>query len=825
MDKIISLITFLVLILSSAQFLWAPTMTVDAGTVLEETSSRANGFLYGIAESGVPSKAMTDSIDISSVSQKVPDGLQHPVGDVENVSEQLDECDYIVIYLQDCFDTWYYCHEEIFDMRAEGTYNWQNFVENEYLPKVKESVEFLSKQDYADRLVYCIYNEPDNGIWFGDYIDGNCSFTQESRINFYTAWKMTYELVKSIVPDALIGGPGYCDYDTDKTTGFMTYCKENNCVPEIMIYHELNPWSIPDWQTHVDDYRRIEESLGVEKLPIIVTEYGCMEDCGDPSKMIHYVAAIEKSGVWGNVAFWRLANNLNDTSADDNSPNSNWWLYRKYAKMEGNLLGTEVDALFGRKVYDDDWKLPYTGLASMNSEKDKIEVICKGSKNKRVVKLINLDETQMEDLVNVKIECVYYEGLTGVVNEPYVIKEYTAKPANGKLNINIEGIDPSCVYFVTVTPAQERTEKYVNTNLPVRYEFEKGKLTGTAYTYDSAYATSGELQGMVGGFEHEGDGVKLDFIATKSGMTDLKLIFGNSNDGSTPNDRDFTKAIVKIDGEEQIVSFPNTIKSEYTSSLTLQCELKAGKHTIEFYHLEGTFVLDSMLVSATEETDYISVLDDSNDGSKFLAVAPVDGFYEIETGTENLGMTLDEIETTVNSGDLVYLRRGLNEISFNKSSVNCKLKVTDKKGFAQSVTPENMHTSETAFVTSDKYGNEYLDGITSEDGKASFSVVVPEKGDYRVTVTYANNSEGGYHSYNVDLIERYVTVWANSNEQDVFCRNTYSNYNYKTVTFNLSLEAGENQILLSNSGKTKFNNMDSCAPLISQITVNQAVSK
>lgn len=825
MDKIISLITLLTMFLGSAQYLWAPTMTVDAATVLEETSSRANGFLYGLAESGVPSKAMTDSLDISSVSQKVPGGLQHPVGDVENVSEQLDECDYIVVYLQDCFDTWYYCHEEILNMRAEGTYDWLTFVEKEYLPKVKESVEFLKQQDYADRLVYCIYNEADNGIWFGDYIDGNCSFTQESRINFYKAWKMTYDLVKSIDPDALIGGPGYCDYDTDKTTGFMTYCKENNCVPEIMIYHELNPWSIPDWQTHVDDYRRIEESLGVGKLPIIVTEYGCMEDCGDPSKMIHYITAIEKSGVWGNIAFWRLANNLNDTCADDNSPNSNWWLYRTYAKMEGNLLETSVDALFGRKVYDDDWKLPYTGLASMNTEKDEIQVICKGSENKRVVKLINLNETQMGDLVNVKVQCVYYEGLMGVVNEPYTVKEYNAKPTNGKLSINIDGIDSACVYFITVTPATEKTEKYVNTNLPVRYEFEEGKLTGTAYTYDSAYATTGEQNGMVGGFEHDGDGVKLNFYTKQSGMTDLKLIFGNSNDGSTPNDRDFTKALVKIDGEEQIVSFQNTIKSEYTTSLTLQCDLKAGKHTIELYHLDGTFVLDSMLVSASEETEYISVLDDSNDDSAFLAVAPNDGFYEIELDSDSLQMNIDGISTQVSSGDLVYLRRGLNEISFNKSDVDCKLKVADEKGFVQTVTAKDMNVYETAFVTSDKYGNEYLDGISCDGGKASFNVIVPEKGDYRLTVTYANNSEGGYHSYNVDLIERYITVETNGSTQDVFCRNTYSNYNYKTVTFTLSLEAGENQVVLSNSGNTKFNNMDSYAPLITQITVNQTVSK
>lgn len=824
MSKIISLLTALILFFGSCPFFWVPTLEVDASKTLGEVSSRASGYLYGLAESGVPSDAMTDSIDISSVSQKVVGGLQHPVGDVENVSAQLDNCDYIVIYLQDCFDTWYYCHQQILDMRNAGTYDWLEFIKSEYLPKVRESVEYLSKQDYADRIVYCIYNEADNGIWFGDFVDGNCVFTEESRINFYQAWGMTYDLVKSIAPDAMIGGPGYCDYETAKTTGFMTYCKENDCVPEIMIYHELSVWSIPHWQIHVDDYRRIEAELGIDELPIIVTEYGCMEDCGDPARMLQYVTAIEKSGVWGNVAFWRLANNLNDTSADDNSPNSNWWLYRWYADMEGSLLETSVSALDNEDLYDDDWRLAYTGLASMTDSKDKIEVICNGSENMRAVKLTSLDETELSEKVNVKVECVYYKGLTGVVNEPYVIKEYTAVPSFGTLNINIPGTDSSAVYHVTVTPAGDEIKGYKSDNLPERYEFEEGTLKGTAYTYDSAYATTGEQNGMVGGFEKEGDGVKLYFTASKCGTYNLEFIYGNSNDGATPNDRDYTKAYLKIDGEEQVISFPNTIKSEYTSCLPLQVELTPGIHTVEFYHNEGTFVLDSMLVSLYEEAEYISVLSDSDDGSRFLAVAPYDGFYKINTDGVSAQISVDGAEAEVESGELVYLRRGLNEVEFDKTDMACTFEVTEETGFTQLVTPSQMNTQGKATVSTDKYGNEYLDGVSSEGGSASFKVSVPESGDYRMTLTYANNSEGGYHSYNVDLIERYVTVTANGETQDVFCRNTYSNYNYKTVTFNLELKAGENEIVFSNSGNTKFNNMESFAPFISSVTVNECTA-
>ena len=62
----------------------------------------------------------------------------------------------------------------------------------------------------------------------------------------------------------------------------------------------------------------MEQELGVDPLPVIVTEYGTMQECGNPAKMLPYVCAVERSGVYGNIAFWRLADNLNDNAADDN---------------------------------------------------------------------------------------------------------------------------------------------------------------------------------------------------------------------------------------------------------------------------------------------------------------------------------------------------------------------------------------------------------------------------------------------------------------------------------------------------------------------------
>lgn len=824
MTKLISLIITVIMLFESVPLAWTPTLTVDAGDRGDDVSNYATGFLYGLAEPGVPSDAIINSLDISSVSQKVVGGFQHPTGDVDRLSGQLENCDYRVVYLQDAFDTWYYCYDEIMAMREKGTYDWKAFLEERYLPIVEEKVKTLSQKEYSDDIVYCIFNECDNAVWFGNYVNGRCEYDDVGKANFYEAWKITYDLVKSINTDAKIGGPGFCDYVTEKMEGFMSFTLENDCVPEIIIYHELGFWCSVEWPKHYEDYRRIERENGLAELPIIVTEYGAMEECGNPAAMVRYIVSMEKTNTYGNMAFWRLANNLNDTCADDNSPNSNWWLYRKYAEMQGETLSVSTSALDSDALFDHDWWYHYTGLAALRPDGKEINVICNGSDNKKAVKIKNIDETNIGKIVDVTVECVYFSGLSGIVSEPYTVRKYKTKVLGDSLNINIPGTDTDTVYFVSVKEHTEDFEAVRNTNLPVRYEFEDGRLLGSAYTYDSAYATTGEVKGMCGGFENEGDGVRIKVNANQSGRYRLDIIFGKHNDGQDKNGRDYGKANFTLDGKTSVLEFENTVKSEYTTVKTLYVDLCLGVHTIEFTHNEGTFVLDSLLMSRAVEDKSIAVLENSDDGKEYLAVAPEDGYYYMSLGEGSYDISVDGAEARAENGSTVYLRRGLNEISLSRASALAVTKAEPKLPVA-SVEAKDITVSDGAEILTDKYGNSYLGNITGGQGKGCFVVDAPESGDYRVTLLYSNNSEGGAHAYNVDLIERYVTVSINGGEEkDIFCRNTYSDYTYKTMTFNVTLEKGENEISFTNSGEYQFAELGSEAPFIKSVSICKAIS-
>lgn len=832
MVKIISFIMGLLTALSLAsegiKYGFSPTLEIDAAVSVSDVSSRASGFLYGLAESGVPDPAIVESIDIASVSQKVIDGLQHPVGDIDNVADNLKSCDYLVVYLQDCYDTWYYCHQEIADMRASGTYDCEKFVDESFLPQVKEMVTKLNSVGYSDRLVYCPYNECDNTVWFGTPQDNGAwyTFDDEAKQKFYAAWKKTYKLIRSIDADALIGGPGYCDYDAFEIKDFLRYCKENNCLPDIMIYHELGVTSSLFWQDHIDEYREIESSLGISELPIIITEYGTMEECGNPADMLHYVVAIEKSGAYANAAFWRLANNLCDTAADNNSPNSNWWLFRWYSDMEGRLLKSEIiDVLhsdFANVIKYNRDKFHYSklnGMASLTENGEKIEILCGGCDYTSDIVIKNLDASMIGKKADIRIECVYYEGLSGIVNEPTAVKEYTENIRFDKIKIKLKNPDPTAVYHIVITPNKGDIEEYENKALPARYEFEEGILGGTAYTYDSAYATTGQISGMVGGLEHDGDSVTVSFDVPESGEYELDIIFGNSNDGKTPDDRKDSLAILMLDGKAETVSFPNTIKSEYTDKYIKNVYLEKGTHSLTLAHKRGTFVVDSMLVKPYTEKENIYVFTDSdrtNENTKsFLAIAPYDGYYTVDADIE-ADFTVDNAYGTLSGKTDVYLRRGLNYIDIKTNSdIECVITKNDGENSIV-IEPENMTLSGGAILN-----KQYIDGISSVGGTAEFTVNAPETGSYRMTVLYSNNDEGGVHSYNVDLIERYITVICNGKSKNLWCRNTYSWDTFKTVTLDIILEEGENRIIFANDGSENFVGRETFAPHISTVTVNK----
>lgn len=793
-----------------------PTLTIDFSKQSELTG-RASGFLYGLAENEVPTSEITESIAINTLATKPAGGLQHPIGDVNQVYNTFTNAggEYLFIYTQDMYDTWYYQFDSL----------------ELYNERVKKTVTEMENSEYKDKLVYCIYNEMDNGVWFGDH------WVEENRYKFYDAWKSTYQVVKDINPDAKIAGPGHCGYNYDWNKEFLTYCKANNCMPDMFVWHELagEPnYSIYWMEYRFNEFNEMCDELGVERLPICISEYGLMQTNGIPGESVKWISRLEASDVYGCVAYWRLANNLAETVADDVTPNSNYWVYKFYADMKGKELEVTEWDMFHSNIGN--WlkgKYPlfnkgFIGMASFDESEKKFYVLAGGSAEDSNIKIENIDEKYFKngDRVTVKVTYVDFKGLGGAVYSPEECMTKVVKVSGNAIKFTLPCERESQSYFIEITP-YDNEEESKNKNRTLRFEAEDAKFDGNAFVPEwISYASSKGL--VVKGLDKEST-IKFMVDVDKAGTYSLDFVYAN---GAVEQGRNTAFAQVSINGEEQEVKFPSTIKDEYMECKTIIADLKKGKNTVHINVLnDAVLTLDFVDVSPFDDTNpdvYFAPLKSRNadeNENAWSVVVPYDTTYQIKLSKPTTKLTINGIDKISSSNtDSVFLHRGYNKVVLDANTTIEYIGLYSKVFTLSTISPADMtiHNGATLEDDVNTSSGKRIGWIASDTGSyATFNVNVQEAGYYNFTIEYCNNEEGGFHDYNVDLVERYITFTVNGeNRGNHFFRSTYSWEHYKTKTVVLYLNEGDNEIKLSNDGSYSFNNRVTYAPNIGSIQVN-----
>ncbi len=790
-----------------------PTLTIDFSKQSELTG-RASGFLYGLAENEVPTSEITESIAINTLATKPAGGLQHPIGDVNQVYKTFTNAggEYLFIYTQDMYDTWYYQFDSL----------------ELYNERVKKTVTEMENSEYKDKLVYCIYNEMDNGVWFGNH------WEEANRYKFYDAWKSTYQVVKDINPDAKIAGPGHCGYNYDWNKEFLTYCKENNCMPDMFVWHELagEPnYSIYWMEYRFNEFNEMCDELGVERLPICISEYGLMQTNGIPGESVKWISRLEASDVYGCVAYWRLANNLAETVADDVTPNSNYWVYKFYADMKGKELDVTEWDLFHSNIGN--WlkgKYPlfnkgFIGMASFDEEEKKFYVLAGGCAEDSNIKIENIDEKYFKngDKVTVKVTYVDFKGLGGAVYSPEECMTEVVKVSGNAIEFTLPCERESQSYFIEITPYNNEEESE-NKDRTFRFEAEDAKYDGNTFVPEwISYASSKGL--VVKGLDKEST-IKFTVDVDKAGLYSLNFVYAN---GAVEQGRISADAQISINGKEHNVKFPSTIKDEYMECVTITADLKKGKNTIHINVLnDAVLTVDFIDVSPFDDTNpdiYFAPLQSRNadeNENAYSIIVEYGGHYKLSYTDDRLP---DAANGVTYKEEIKYLHRGYNKIVLDNNLSLAKVESAqsiDKNTYT--ITPVDMKIFNGATLEDDENttSGKRIGWIASDKGSyATFNVNVKDAGYYNFTIEYANNEEGGFHAYNVDLIERYITFTVNGeNRGNHFFRSTYSWEHYKTKTVVLYLESGDNEIKLSNDGSYSFNNRVTYAPNIGSIQVN-----
>lgn len=165
----------------------------------------------------------------------------------------------------------------------------------------------------------------------------------------------------------------------------------------------------------------------------------------------------------------------------------------------------------------------------------------------------------------------------------------------------------------------------------------------------------------------------------------------------------------------------------------------------------------------------------------------------------------------------LYLQKGMNILDFDASDAKTAMDTitVSKKENGTLTTPieaEDCTFSGEVQIKENPYtsGGKYVAGIQGDSEKANCLTVsyhAEQAGTYQMAVYQSNQELFGNHSYNAQMVDRYVTMQVNDGEPfPVYFRNTYSDESFQSKVISLTLAEGDNTIQIYNDDTRALKN-------------------
>lgn len=745
------------------------TLRVDLGSSTGAFRGGATGMLYGLGDAGVPSQDLVAGMRLRSVSQKAPDGDQHPNGDALKLADEFFATggSEMHIYAQDAYSKWPY----------------EDLGIDDYAAKLRPQLEKVAQRPDRDKFVWTIFNEPD-GIWYSDWAN--------KKQKFFADWTRIYRLVKSVLPNARIAGIGETRYRADHLREFLTYAKANNVLPELTSWHELGPDSLQFYRKNYADYREMEKQLGISPREIVINEYTNKRDTSVPGQMVQWITMLEDTKVDGHMAFWSMAGNLSDHAVRAGRANGGWWLTKWYGDLTGNTVKVTPPQPNVRDTLQ--------GMATLNRGATRATVLLGGTANDVDVALTGIDRKVFGDQVDVRVSKVSWTGYEGDAGQPPVVAASRIRVANGKATVKVPGGDQLAAYQVIVTPASGAAP-VANAPWQASYEAENGTVENAqVYVQDDGsgswdmamrYTTSGRKD--VGSMNKPNSRVTVNVTVPRTGTYKLGVFYGtNAFVGQ--------QALYVDDAHVRNLTLPATLGWTYRGRYDTPVQLTAGTHRISLRtsgpagHLGGSSDITLDRVDLTEVTGperTVYPLSDARGSSSVLRAgqsvttyvsAAEDGYYRLDTnltstGKSTLGLTLSgrkvtgaALTTTCagawNGSTTVHLKAGITEVKLSNDGrtplVAGTLTVTRDAAAdrnAVRVEAEAGQLAGGAAIASSTWasGGSYV-GYLGNNGRLTVPRTGVGAGQYNLTVAYAQADKNTGHPYNTDIINRTLVA-------------------------------------------------------------------
>ena len=413
-------------IVSSFNYVKATSiLTVDCNDKIREATHCASGSLYGLIENK-PADFDKFVTPLHPFAFNNParggNGHQQPFGDAIQVAKRLSSSPgaKVSIRLSDILPGWPY--------RFVSMDSW--------LHEVKSVIQDKKASGLTNWYGYEIWNEPD-GTW-----------KNPNGIDFNQLWKQTYDTIRQADPNEKIIGPCYSWYRENDLKSFLEFTKSNNCLPDIVCWHELS--GIEGVSSHFRSYRNMEKSLGIQELPISINEYcdATHEVEGQPGSSARFIGKFERYKIdSGMITWWfvSLPGRLGSLLASDTEAGAGWYFYKWYGEMTGDMVQV--------KPPNDDSKF-IDGAACVDSNNGFISFIFGGPNDGSV----NAEFKNIPDFIgstaNIKVEKIDWKNKDTPSKGPDLISENKVNVNNGQLSINIPYTNDNSGYRIYITKGE-----------------------------------------------------------------------------------------------------------------------------------------------------------------------------------------------------------------------------------------------------------------------------------------------------------------------------------------------------------------------------------
>ncbi|HEX2143416.1 MAG TPA: hypothetical protein VHG10_02795 [Glycomyces sp.] len=839
-------------------------LAVDFAERTGDFRGGASGTLYGFGDEGAPTQSLINGAHITNSSQKAPYGTQHPSGDAIKIEDGFfaKHGEDMYVYVQDYYPDWpYHGSRRPGDTR---TYNLEDgsFTEGgngvwDYL----EVVEFVAEavatdSDRPEDYVFIPYNEPDGGNWYPNW------GTQKDQ--FLGDWQASYEKIQEVwerhgLGHARIGGPGDTRWQPERSADYLEFTKANDSLPDIFIWHELGINNLGSYRQNFADYRELEASLGLDPIPVNITEYGMLRDMSVPGQLVQWFTMFEETKVDAQTAYWNYAGNLSDNTARPNGANAGWWMFKWY----GDLDGSETVKVTPPTPNGVD---TLQGIGAIDDANRRATLLWGGTNNDVSLDLSGLDDSVFGNKVDVEVREIAHTGAEGLANNPRVIAAYDGlKTDGGALRLDVPTYDRYAGYQLIITPSQSRDVEAEAAAQPWQASIEAEDMDLTAATvYTQDPQANGGWQFLasggqdVGSFNQVGSRAEWTVEVPREGTYRLQVIGGAPG---VPG----RHALFVDDESAGTVQYAADLalnansKWKYRGSAELLVDLTAGSHTLSLRSSEdgatklpnSDITLDKVALTSVAEgeptlypasgfrlADGASLTWNGNtkggaaiigDGRADLyATAMETGYYDVQVDWASTKAS--SVELTVNGAKVadvtadgegkwrstatVHLNEGINEIELRSPDgavVGSLTTVRDREAdsAAVSIEGEDMALHGQASVTdladstgTNASGSSFVGWIGN--GEANAVEIArdgfAEAGDYDLTVFYANAETSGQHDYNPQVVDRRLEVQEGSEAVGhAYFRYTYSWNSFSQRTVPVTLSTADQPLRLGNA--------------------------